>query len=86
MPLRVASRVESMSSVVAGDVDLQGVLGLDAKVPPRSQPDPHEGEDRGRLQRLQELDELMKFVFEHSTVGDTIRHPVPVLMERLKEK
>jgi hypothetical protein len=31
-----------------------------------------------------ELDELLEFVHGHSPVCDTIRRPVPVVLERLK--
>ena len=75
-------RVESMSSELAGDVDLQGLLDMNPAVP------------AGFLQirvkvRIEadcsdaEIDELLSFVYRHSPLCDSLTRPVNVVLERV---
>jgi uncharacterized OsmC-like protein len=73
--------VRRLSTELEGDLDLQGFLGLDPNVAAGYQ---------GIRIRMhveadcsdEELDELLAFVRDHSPVCSTIRHPVPVAIER----
>lgn len=76
-------RIESMSSEIAGDVDLQGLLDLDPSV--------HSGFRQITMTvdieadcTDAELDELLQFVHSHSPVCDTVCRPVPVILQRVK--
>jgi uncharacterized OsmC-like protein len=74
-------RIESISSELLGDIDLQGLLDLDPAVPAGY---------RGIKVRMdikadcsdEELDDLLRFVHEHSPVANTVSRPVPVVIER----
>lgn len=75
-------RIDSMSSEVSGDVDVQGLLDFDKSVPAGF---------RQITMRVKieadcsdaELDELLAFVRTHSPVADTVARPVPVILERV---
>jgi uncharacterized OsmC-like protein len=74
-------RIESISSELIGDIDLQGLLDLDPAVPAGY---------RGIKVRMdikadcsdEQLDELLRFVHDHSPVANTVSRPVPVVIER----
>ena len=76
-------RVQSISTELFGDIDLQGVLALDPAVPSNFQ---------GIRVRMHiqadcsdtQLDDLLNFVHEHSPVCSTICRPVPVVLERAR--
>ncbi len=75
-------RIESISTELEGDIDLQGLLGLDDAVSPGY-----------RAIRMKmdivadcsdaELDELLQFAQQHSPVCNTVCRPVPVTVERV---
>jgi uncharacterized OsmC-like protein len=75
-------RIESILTELEGDIDLQGLLGLDDAVSPGY-----------RAIRMKmdivadcsdaELDELLQFAQQHSPVCNTVCRPVPVTVERV---
>ena len=78
-------RIESMSSEVVGDLDLQGLLDLDPAVRPGYRQITMKLEIEADCSDA-ELDDLLKFVHGHSPVCDTVCRPVPVILERVKRK
>jgi uncharacterized OsmC-like protein len=75
-------RIESISTELAGDIDLQGLLALNDSVSP--------GYRQIRVRMAieadcsdEELDELLRFSQEHSPVCSTVCRPVPVIVERI---
>jgi len=73
--------IRELSTEIHGDADVRGVLGLDESVPPEFQ----------KIRVLlnvkadcpdKELDELIAYTLEHSPVSNTIRRPVPIVLER----
>ena len=73
--------IESISTTLEGDMDLQGLLDLDGSVSP--------GYEQIRIKMDvkadctdAELDELLAFARDHSPVSQTICRPVPVSIER----
>jgi uncharacterized OsmC-like protein len=75
-------KIESVSTEMEGDMDLQGLLGLDDTVSP--------GYEQIRMKMdikadcsEQELDDLLAYVRQHSPVCETVCRPVPVLVERV---
>ncbi len=75
--------LRELSTEIQGDLDVRGALGLDETVPPEFE------KIRVRLQVEadcpdEELEDLIAFAQEHSTVTNTIRRPVPVLLERVR--
>jgi uncharacterized OsmC-like protein len=77
--------IRSMTSEVVGDIDLQGLFGLDPAVPPGYRQIRMKLDIKADCSDA-ELDDLIEFVHSHSPVCDTIRRPVPVVFERLKKK
>lgn len=74
--------IESMSTEISGDIDLQGFLDLD----PAVRPGYRQIKLRVNIEANcsdAELDELLKFVQGHSPMCDTVSHPVPVVIERV---
>ena len=72
-----------LSTEIHGDVDVQGALGIDESVKPGFE------QIRVRMQieadcSDEELDDLIQYAQEHSAITDTIRRPVPVLLERVR--
>lgn len=74
-------RIESVSTEMEGDIDLQGLLGLDDSVFP--------GYEQIRIKMdiqadcsSEELDELLTYTQQHSPVCNTVCRPVPVIIER----
>lgn len=77
-------RIQRISTRLVGDMDLQGLLGLDDSVPV--------GYRQIRIDMDieadcsdEELDDLLKFAEAHSPVCNTVCRPVPVLLKRVKE-
>ena len=78
-------RIESISTELDGDIDLQGLLGLDESVPA--------GYEQIRLKMHikadcsdAELDDLLRFSQQHSPVCNTVCRPVPVTVERIVDR
>jgi uncharacterized OsmC-like protein len=76
-------RIESISTEMEGEIDLQGLLGLDDTVSP--------GYEQIRMKMDvkadcsdEVLDDLLGFVRNHSPVCSTVCRPVPVIVERVK--
>ena len=75
--------IRELSTELAGDIDLQGLLGLDDSVSP--------GYEQIRI-RLNvkadctenELEDLLGYTQQHSPVCNTVCRPVPVVIERVK--
>ena len=72
-----------LSTEVEGDVDVGGALGIDELVKPGFE------QIRVRMQveadcSDEELDDLIQYAQEHSAITDTIRRPVPVVLERVR--
>jgi uncharacterized OsmC-like protein len=75
-------RIESISTELEGDIDLQGLLALDDGVPAGY---------RAIRMRMDidadcsdtELDDLLRFAQRHSPVCNTVCRPVPVTVERV---
>jgi uncharacterized OsmC-like protein len=74
-------RIKSLSTELVGDIDLQGLLGLDDSVPAGYR------EIRIKMDieadcSDAELDDLLRFAQAHSPVCNTVCRPVPVVIER----
>ena len=74
--------IEELSTELEGDLDVQGLLGLDEQVSP--------GYDQIRIRMNvkadcsdEELDDLLSFTQAHSPVCNTVCRPVPVRIERV---
>jgi uncharacterized OsmC-like protein len=74
-------RIEELSTELEGDMDLQGLLGLDETVSP--------GYEQIRIKlhvkadcSNEELDDLLAYTQQHSPVCNTVCRPVPVKIER----
>ena len=74
-------RIDSISTEMAGDIDLHGLLGLDDSVPA--------GYEQIRMKMTIEadcpdetIDELLGYTQQHSPVCNTVCRPVPVSVER----
>jgi hypothetical protein len=73
--------IRELSTQLEGEIDLQGLLGLDETVSP--------GYEQIRIQMNvkadcsdAELDELLAYTQQHSPVCNTVCRPVPVSIER----
>lgn len=77
-------RIESISSELRGDLDLQGLLDLDKSVPPGYRQITMKMDIKADCSDA-ELDELLNFVHGHSPVCDTVCRPVPVVIERVRQ-
>lgn len=74
--------IESLSTTLIGDLDLQGLLGL-ADVPAGYQGIRIQVDIEARNASDAELDELLQFAQAHSPVCNTVCRPVPVVVERV---
>jgi uncharacterized OsmC-like protein len=75
--------IESLSTRLIGDLDLQGLLAL-ADVPAGYRGIRIEMDIKAKNASDEELDELLQFAQAHSPVCNTICRPVPVVVERAK--
>jgi uncharacterized OsmC-like protein len=73
--------IESLSTRLVGDIDLQGLLAL-ADVPAGYQGIRIEMDIKAQNATDAELDELIGFAQAHSPVCSTVCRPVPVTVER----
>jgi uncharacterized OsmC-like protein len=75
--------IRELSTELKGNIDLQGLLGLDDEVPPGY-------EQIGIRMHVkadcseEELDDLLTYAQQHSPVCNTVCRPVPVVIERLR--
>lgn len=74
--------IKELSTELSGDLDLQGLLGLDETVSP--------GYEQLRIRMhvkadcpSEDLDDLLAYAQQHSPVCNTICRPVPVVIERV---
>lgn len=74
--------IRELSTELAGDLDLQGLLGLDDTMPP--------GYEQIRIRMHVEadcsdkdLEDLLAYAQQHSPVCNTICRPVPVVIDRV---
>jgi uncharacterized OsmC-like protein len=76
-------RITEVSTQLDGDIDVQGLVGLDDSVPA--------GYEQIRIKMDvkancsdEELDDLLAYTKDHSPVCNTVCRPVPVLVERVR--
>jgi uncharacterized OsmC-like protein len=74
--------IESLSTRLVGDIDLQGLLAL-ADVPVGYEGIRIEMDIKARNASDAELDDLLQFAQAHSPVCNTVCRPVPVVVERV---
>jgi uncharacterized OsmC-like protein len=75
--------IESLTTRLVGDIDLQGLLALD-DVPAGYRQIRIEMDIRSTNASDEELDDLLRFAQAHSPVCNTVCQPVPVVVERFK--
>ncbi|MDJ0706070.1 MAG: OsmC family protein [Leptolyngbyaceae cyanobacterium MO_188.B28] len=76
-------RIESISTKLVGQMDLQGFLGLDDSVPVGYESIQIDMDIKADCSD-EELDELLSFAKDHSPVCNTVCRPVPVTLKRVK--
>jgi len=75
-------RIESISTRMRGQIDLQGLLGLDPAVSPGYESITIDMDIQADCSD-EELDDLLDFTREHSPVCSTVCRPVPVTLRRV---
>jgi uncharacterized OsmC-like protein len=75
--------IESLTTRLVGDIDLQGLLALDEVFAGYRQIRV-EMDIKARNASDDELDALLRFAQDHSPVCNTVCRPVPVIVERVK--
>ena len=75
--------LESLSTRLVGDIDLQGLLALE-DVPAGYQGIRIEMDIKAKNASDEELDDLLQFAQAHSPVCNTVCRPVPVVVQRVK--
>lgn len=78
-------KIKSLSTELVGDIDLQGLLGLDEAVSPAYR-EIRISMDIEADCSEDELDDLLGFAKAHSPVCNTICRPVPVVIERVSRR
>ncbi|CAG0991443.1 hypothetical protein BURK1_02286 [Burkholderiales bacterium] len=78
-------RIESMSTELVGDIDLQGLLGLDDAVAPGYREIRIKVDIKADCSD-EELDALLGYAQQHSPVCNTVCRPVPVVIERVASR
>ncbi len=76
-------RIESISTQLVGQMNLQGFLGLDDSVPVGYENIQLDMDIKADCSD-EELDELLSFAKDHSPVCSTVCRPVPVTLKRVK--
>ena len=76
-------RIESLSTELVGDIDLQGLLALDPMVPAGYKQIEIKMDIQADCSDA-ELDSLLQFAQQHSPVCNTVCRPVPVTIQRIK--
>lgn len=76
--------IESLSTKLVGDIDLQGLLAL-ADVSPGYRQIRIEMDIKAKNATDEELDDLLRFAQDHSPVCNTVCRPVPVVVERVRQ-
>jgi uncharacterized OsmC-like protein len=76
-------RIDSIATELTGDIDLQGLLDLDASVPAGYRQITMKMDIKADCSDAA-LDELLQFAHGHSPVCNTVCHPVPVVIERVR--
>ena len=74
--------IESLTTTLVGDLDLQGLLALD-DVPAGYEQIRIEMDIRASNASDDDLDDLLRFAQEHSPVCNTVCRPVPVVVKRV---
>ena len=75
--------IESLSTRLVGDIDLQGLLAL-GDVPAGYRQIRIEMDIKARNASDEDLDDLLQFAQAHSPVCNTVCRPVPVIVERVR--
>jgi uncharacterized OsmC-like protein len=75
--------IESLSTTLVGDIDLQGLLAL-GDVPAGYRGIRIEMEIKAKNASDADLDDLLQFAQAHSPVCNTVCRPVPVVVERIR--
>lgn len=75
-------KIESISTKLVGQIDLQGFLGLDDSVPVGYESIQIDMDIKADCSD-EELDELLSFARDHSPVCNTVCRPVPVTLKRV---
>jgi uncharacterized OsmC-like protein len=75
--------IESLTTRLVGDIDLQGLLAL-SDVPAGYRQIRIEMDIRSTNASDEELDDLLQFAQQHSPVCNTVCRPVPVVVERVR--
>ena len=75
--------IESLSTRLVGDIDLQGLLALDEQVSPGYSKIRIEMDVRAANATAEALDDLLQFAAAHSPVCNTVCRPVPVSVRRV---
>ena len=76
-------RIESISTELSGDIDLQGLLDLDKSVPAGYEQITMKMDIKADCSDAA-LDELLQFAHGHSPVCNTVCRPVPVVIQRVR--
>lgn len=74
--------IESLTTKLVGDIDMQGLLALD-DVPAGYRQIRIEMDIKAANATDEELDDLLRFAQAHSPVCNTVCRPVPVVLERV---
>ena len=77
-------QIESLTTKLVGDIDLQGLLAI-GDVEPGYRQIRIEMDIKAANATDEELDDLLQFAQAHSPVCNTVCHPVPVVIERVAE-
>ena len=75
-------RIESLSTELSGDIDLQGLLALDSTVPAGYRQIEIKMDIKADCSE-EELNDLLQFAQQHSPVCNTVCRPVPVVIRRV---
>jgi hypothetical protein len=75
--------IESLSTTLTGDIDLQGLLAL-GDVPAGYRGIRIEMDIKAMNASDADLDDLLQFAQAHSPVCNTVCRPVPVVVERVR--